>query len=107
MVRSRPSLLSQFRHAEAVGQESTSSQPLVPIPTEGSRDGHADVAARFSVRDSPQNPFFKLPSTPRTIARPTDEPTERTTDLIAASVTLWRFEVRGRGADWVRPRGCE
>ena len=27
---------------------------------------------------------------PRTKARPTDEPTERTTDLIAASAMVWR-----------------
>ncbi len=56
----------------------------------------------FIVRISasrPQNPFFRLPRMPRTSARPTDEPTERTTDLIAASATLCRLDARGRGAE--------
>jgi hypothetical protein len=32
---------------------------------------------------------------PRTRARPTDEPTERTTDLMAASATDCLFDARG------------
>ena len=46
----------------------------------------------------PIPPSVRLPRMPRTIARPTDDPTERTTDLIAASATVWRFGGRGAAA---------
>ena len=43
---------------------------------------------------------------PRTKARPIEDPTERTTDLTAASVTVCRFDVRGAGALRVRLVGA-
>ena len=42
---------------------------------------------------------------PLTIALPTDDPTERTTDLIAASATVWRLDGRGVLVRW-RGAGC-
>ena len=41
-----------------------------------------------------QRRVLRLPRMPRTSARPSDDPTERTTDLIAASATVWRLERR-------------
>ena len=54
---------------------------------------------------APQKPFVRLPSIPRTSARPTEDPTERTTDLIAASVTVWRLDARG--AAWSGASGSD
>lgn len=39
----------------------------------------------------------KLPNIPRTSARPSDDATDRATDFIAASATVWRPEPRGAG----------
>ena len=39
--------------------------------------------------------LVRLPKIPLTSALPSDELTERTTDFIAASVTVWRPEPRG------------
>ena len=50
------------------------------------------VARRASLG---HKPFLRLPRMPRTSARPTDEPTDRTTDFIAASATVCRLDGRG------------
>ncbi len=42
---------------------------------------------------------FNDPSTPRTSARPSELPMERTTDLTAASATVWRLELRAPPRD--------
>ena len=67
-----------------------------------SSDGYVDPALQPPADDQtgwhrlPLRRRVRLPSIPRTSARPTDDPTERTTDLIAASATVWRPDARGR-----------
>jgi hypothetical protein len=65
--------------------------------------GHVDRFFRCALFSSHQTKLgakerhyrlVKLPKIPRINARPSDEPTERTTAFMAVSVTVWREEVR-------------